>query len=165
MPRYVCLTCGVAFTKNGARLRKYCSPRCYHEATAIPLRDRLWAKVVKTDTCWLFTGKHNEHGYGRLPISQGGVGKWIYAHRLAWMELGGAIPRGKHLCHRCDTPNCVRPDHLYVGTPSDNMRDKMARGRLPVGTGHWYHRNPIKGFRHPQTGRFQKVSERSTSTR
>lgn len=160
VPRYTCQTCGSSFIsvpRNGRDPRKYCSRHCFHESTVVPLEDRLWKKVVKTETCWLFKGRRNAKGYGRLAINQGKGGPEIYAHRLSWQLHGGELPEGKQLCHRCDTPNCVNPAHLYVGTMSDNMRDKITRGRVPKGRKHWYHRIAPTGFRNPTSGRFQKV--------
>lgn len=160
MPRYTCETCGDSFVnvpRSGRDPRKYCSPRCYHASTVIPLEDRLWSKVVKTDTCWLFTGRRNKYGYGRLAINQGHGGPEIYAHRLSWQLNGGDLPNGKQVCHRCDTPNCVNPSHLYLGTMSENMRDKIERDRVPRGRQHWYHRIAPDDFRDRSTGRFRKV--------
>lgn len=53
------------------------------------------------------------------------------AHRISWKLHGGTIPNGMLVCHRCDVPACVRPDHLFVGTQSDNLRDAFRKGRLP----------------------------------
>jgi hypothetical protein len=53
----------------------------------------------------------------------------IRAHRLSWIIVNGAIPMGRFLCHRCDNPSCVRPDHMFVGTNHDNVKDMRAKGR------------------------------------
>jgi hypothetical protein len=57
-------------------------------------------------------------------------GKQISAHRAAWALVHGSIPDGAHVLHHCDVRNCVNPNHLYLGTPSDNMRDRADRGRM-----------------------------------
>jgi hypothetical protein len=76
--------------------------------------------------CWLWSGKVNDRGYGRLHIA----GKDIYAHRAAWEQSRRQrIPEGKIICHHCDTPLCINPDHLYLGTHADNHRDMDERGR------------------------------------
>ena len=53
----------------------------------------------------------------------------MYAHRVAWMLAHGPIPRGMNVLHRCDVPRCVNPDHLFLGTQHDNVRDMIAKGR------------------------------------
>lgn len=94
------------------------------------IADRFWPKVQKTETCWLWTGAKNDAGYGKLWDYEYGAPR--AAHRLAWEMEHGAIPDGLFLCHHCDTPTCVRPDHMFVGTQFDNMRDAARKGRVGV---------------------------------
>lgn len=75
--------------------------------------------------CWLWTGCVHANGYGKIKSKQ----RTGLAHRFAWELFRAPIPPGMIICHKCDTPLCVNPDHLYVGTDADNCRDKMARGR------------------------------------
>lgn len=78
--------------------------------------------------CWLWTGagaKSKNGIYGKARIA----GKSISAHRISWMIYRGSIPDGINVCHRCDNPSCVNPDHLFLGTQSDNMSDMHAKGR------------------------------------
>ena len=76
--------------------------------------------------CWIWTGSVNEAGYGRYrPVGR----RKEFAHRFAYQRAGNDIPPGLMVCHRCDTPSCVNPAHLYLGTPGDNMRDRSERGR------------------------------------
>jgi len=97
------------------------------------------ANIQKTDTCWLWTGTRHHTGYGRIEIQ----GKSMGAHRAIWILLNGPLRPDQHVCHRCDNPPCVNPDHLFIGTRSDNMRDCVAKGR----------KNPAhpKGESHPRS--------------
>lgn len=85
--------------------------------------------VLSQDDCWLWTGATDGvHGYGRFMMR----GKNTSAQRVAWMLIYGPIPDGLYVCHKCDTPGCVRPSHLFIGTSRDNMLDAQAKGR-PIG--------------------------------
>lgn len=53
----------------------------------------------------------------------------MHAHRVAWLIFKGLIPKDCHVLHKCDIPSCVNPDHLFLGTNLDNMRDKVKKGR------------------------------------
>lgn len=87
-----------------------------------------WGKVDKSGDCWLWTAANNKPGYGIFGM--GGSGVNILAHRWAYMEAnGGDIPEGMCVCHRCDNPSCVRPEHLFLGTRADNNKDKKSKGR------------------------------------
>ena len=92
---------------------------------------RFWEYVVKTDKCWLWNGPKRPNGYGRLEVSSQNV--VLAPHRFSWELHNGPIPSGLFVCHICDTPACVRPAHLFVGTQLDNMRDRHRKGKYVSG--------------------------------
>lgn len=85
--------------------------------------------------CWLWAGGMFQHGYGAVTFR----GRRRLAHRWFYEELRGPIPAGFSLLHRCDTPACVNPAHLLVGTNAQNTADSIAKGRA----------RPLRGERHP----------------
>lgn len=94
-----------------------------------PEAERFWEKVKKTPSCWLWTGAHKD---GRWPygVLGGGASRVPkLAHRVSWELHHGPIPDGMNVLHKCDNPPCVRPDHLFLGTLSDNTQDMVAKGR------------------------------------
>jgi hypothetical protein len=103
------------------------------EITDERFRNRFWAKVEILDGCWLWTASRFRNGYGRFNISYG----WAAgAHVVSYALTNGTIPTGMSVCHHCDNPPCVRPDHLFLGTTTDNWNDAVAKGRVtcPRGT-------------------------------
>lgn len=91
---------------------------------------RFWSKVRVGPGCWDWGAGCSAKGYGVFHLSRR---IQVRAHRMAWVFNYGAIPEGLFACHRCDNPKCVRPDHLFLGTPLDNMRDMWAKGRGACG--------------------------------
>lgn len=91
-------------------------------------RDLFLISVTKTDTCWLWTGTRDKDGYGRVSVD----GRQRAASRVAHLLLIGPIPDGHFVLHACDTPACVNPAHLRIGTPAENTNDAKSRGRLFV---------------------------------
>lgn len=90
--------------------------------------DKFWSKVLKSDGCWLWTGAEGGgvYRYGAFCVD----GKMVGAHRVSYRLVYGEIPKGLEICHRCDVPKCVRPDHLFAASHLENMRDSQAKGRM-----------------------------------
>lgn len=96
----------------------YCSPKC-----------KLLEGIQKTDTgCWLY--KNSNSGiYSKVRWE----GKWHSGHRISYESFVGPVPQGLWVCHKCDTPKCINPEHLFVGSASENRRDAVNKKRIPSG--------------------------------
>jgi hypothetical protein len=92
-----------------------------------PVIDRVLRRCIPVPEagCWIFEGCLTLTGYGQVRVN----GKGHLAHRVSYACLVGEIPDGAHVLHRCDTPCCVNPDHLWIGSHADNMRDCADKGR------------------------------------
>jgi YHS domain-containing protein len=128
----VCKNCGKDFNtklshtngKNGKR-GEFCSNACCSQFHTRPASERFARHVHKTDTCWLWTAATDGKGYGRFDN--------MAAHRFAYELYIGPIPDKLFVCHKCDNPPCVNPDHLFLGTQKDNMLDCSRKGRTSSG--------------------------------
>lgn len=89
--------------------------------------EAFWSKVHKTDTCWVWIGSTDSRGYGLFWWD----GKTTRATRYSWMLYSGRpIPNSRvFVCHTCDHTYCVNPEHLFLGTHTDNMRDMVGKCR------------------------------------
>lgn len=101
--------------------------------TFVPLLERLERHSMPEPNTgcqiWLSSSR-NPYGHGHMGVG----GKSIMAHRVAWMCNRGPIPDGMLVLHRCDTPGCVNPNHLFLGTSQDNQDDKVRKGRQAKGS-------------------------------
>lgn len=111
-------------------------------------RQRFWSKVRQSDGCWEWTACRTTAGYGKFRLD----GQHLGAHRISYLLEYGDIPDGLWVLHDCDNPGCVRPDHLYLGTHADNVRDRVARKRDSYGDRNGSRLHPeriLRGDNHP----------------
>lgn len=87
--------------------------------------ERFWNRVDKTGDCWNWMGSLNLSGYGQVKLLR----KAKMCHRITFEVTFGPIPEGMQVCHRCDNPRCVRPEHLFLGTPKNNVDDCISKNR------------------------------------
>jgi len=101
---------------------------------AIPMKEKILrgAIPVTESGCWLWGNGVNHRGYGKTSMGR----KTIAAHRAAYEAFVGSIPDGMSVLHRCDVPSCVNPDHLFLGSQADNIKDKVAKKRQASGERH-----------------------------
>lgn len=136
MPKFnsvvcVCRRCNKEFLVNPSKIAQgrglYCSIKCARLVTKEEREIQFWNKVQKTTKCWLWIGgsKH-PFGYGIFSVNR----KSRQAHRISWELTRGPIPSGMCVCHTCDVPACVNPDHLFLGTMKDNNADRSKKGRI-----------------------------------
>lgn len=120
LPR-TCATCGDTFMGYPNKL--YCSRKCHVTA---------FIDQAPGDACWTWKGYKRHKGYGEMYFDVDGRRIKMLAHRVVYEEFVGDTG-GLCLCHKCDNPSCVRPDHLFLGTKADNTADRNAKGRQARG--------------------------------
>jgi hypothetical protein len=131
-----CKHCGQGFSVPQSRFDsgrgRYCCVGCYRAHPIPSTESRFWPKVKIGTSCWLWTGSPASKGY--CEISLGGSNPvCVGVHRFSYELHFGPIPDGLLVCHECDTPRCVRPDHLFLGTYADNGADCVRKGRAASG--------------------------------
>jgi hypothetical protein len=95
--------------------------------------ERFWSKVDrKGDGCWEWNRYRKPNGYGQFTLVKG---RFVGAHTVSFALTNGPIAAGQVICHHCDNPPCVRPDHLFAGTQSDNAHDMFTKGRTVRSSG------------------------------
>ena len=88
-------------------------------------KPNFWDNVVPEGDCLVWIGRRHSFGYGRLVLD----GTPTLAHRVAFQETYGPLEQGDNVLHHCDNPPCVKPEHLFKGTKSDNLTDMWSKGR------------------------------------
>lgn len=104
--------------------------KCYGCTVIADPVERFWSCVDRSGDCWLWTRGATQGGYGVFSEAKR---RLFLAHRYSWALANGPIPDGLFVCHSCDTPRCVRPDHLFLATNAENMQDASRKGRLVRG--------------------------------
>lgn len=125
--------------KHWRRNKKYGSPVAIrHHAgmyIGMPAEDRFHGRYRKVPSgCWEWTGCRDGDGYGSFKGDVRGI-PYQRAHRFSYALHKGDVPKGMHVCHTCDNPSCVNPDHLWIGTNRENMHDKIAKNRHNIRKG------------------------------
>lgn len=128
-----------------------------------PFEVRFWAKVRRTEGCWLWTASLDGKGYGQFHDESTGKVRNLRAHRVAYELVFGPIPKGMCILHICDCPQCVNPDHLRLGSMSDNTQDMLQKNR----DGHGELRgsqNPTSKFTELEVGEMRENFRDGTKT-
>ena len=97
-------------------------------------KTRFFSKIEKTDGCWIWKAAIDPSGYGVFMIRADKMRAKLGSHRVSYYYHFGIWPRGLNTCHRCDTPSCTNPDHLFLGTQKENIQDCISKKRNSCGS-------------------------------
>lgn len=130
MPLKACAWCGGPFQPHRPSNR-FCSQACHGRSREAPLTDRIMSRLEcdPNSGCWLWSGAVNRKGYGLIGVGQ----RTALVHRALFECTNGPIPDGLQACHRCDTPACANPDHIFLGSGAENVADMVRKGRQVAG--------------------------------
>ena len=101
-------------------------------------KQKFWERLEHTpEGCWEWTRALTKAGYGAMGLKRGVVET---THRISWRLANGTIPEGMNVLHKCHNRKCCRPEHLYIGTQKDNVRDMLEAGRAGGRKGETHHK-------------------------
>jgi hypothetical protein len=124
--------------------------KCFNRERCCSIKCKLLdGKEINDNGCWIYK-KSASGSYGKVRWRC----KWYSAHRSSYEVFVGSIPKEKWVCHKCDSPKCINPDHLFLGSPSENRRDAVAKKRIPMGENNHFSR-----FTDDQVTEIRKLKE------